>query len=335
MSVSESAVPNQPPKQNQSSASPPTSAKNAALTWLVSTAGTVLVLAAVGAYLTFENQMVHDAEFTPLYQFTLSQAYSRFKASEQRVALNAATDPLEAMTNPQAAGVPGRSAQPQAAQRQVQSAQAQPMAQDDGGPYTARGNEFLQAGKYAEAITAFQMALKENPQRVLTLHGLGDAYRYAQQYDEAIATYRQVLKLSPNYHCCHTHIGDIERARNNAEAASQAYAAAERGYAQQLEQGGPGAAGAKFHLARLYVEQNKNLAQALVFAQDIVEAQPDQVAYQQTLAQVYERMGRMGEAVAIYESLAASSPQYADFFRQQIERLQQADGIEGPVPPAQ
>lgn len=335
MSVSESAVPNQTSAPNHAGNVPPTSTSNTAMTWLISTAGSVLVLAAVGAYLMLEDQMVQDAKFTPLYQFTLSQAYSRFKASEQRVALNAATDPLEAMANPQSAGVPGRSAQPQAAQRQVQGAQAQPMAQDDGGPYTKRGNELLQAGKYAEAIAAFQMALKENPQRVLTLHGLGDAYRYAQRYDEAITTYREVLRLSPNYHCCHTHIGDIERARNNTEDADKAYAAAERGYAQQLEQGGPGAAGAKFHLARLYVEQNKNLAQALVFAQDIVEAQPDQVAYQQTLAQVYERMGRTSEAVAIYQGLAASSPQYADFFRQQIERLQQASGLEGPVAPAQ
>lgn len=306
--------------------------------WLLSTLGTLVILAAIGAYIATEQQVVQDAEFTPLYQFTLDQAYSRFKASEQRVALNAPTDPIEAIASPQAAAQQGRAAQQFQANRQQQAAQqraAAASAMDDGGPHTKRGNDLMQAGKYDEAIAAFKLALAENPQRILTRHAMGDALRYSQRHDEAIAVYREVLQQNPNYHCCYTHIGDIEKARNNLDAAKAAYAMAERGYTQQLEQGGPTASAAKYHLAKLYADQDKNLAQALVFAQEVAEGQPDQIAYQQLVAQIYEKLGRSSDAIAIYERLSTVNPQYTGFFRQQVQRLQQAGGMSGPPAPRQ
>lgn len=332
-------------KQSDARPTPSAEIGTGVAAWIFSTVGTLVVLGAIGLYVVTEQQVVQDAAFTPLYDFTLKQAYSRFQESEKRVALNAPSDPIEAMASPQAAaqGMPqNRAAQQQAAQQraaQQRAAQqrAAATAMDDGGPHTKRGNELLQTAQYDQAIAAFNLALAENPQRITTRHSLGDALRYAQRHDEAIVVYREVLRQNPQYYCCYTHIGDIEKARNNLQAAQTAYAQAERGYTQQLEQGGPMASAAKYQLATLYLAQDKNLAQALVFAQEMVAAQPDQAAYQQLLAQVYVKLGRRAEAIAIFETLAnsASNPQHATYYKQQITNLQQSSGMAGPPAPRQ
>lgn len=312
--------------------------------WLLSTLGTLVVLGAIGAYVLTEQQVVKNAAFTPLYDFTLQQAYSRFQESEKQVALNAPSDPIEAVANPQVAAQQYQgtqqnqsaqqyAAQQQAARQRAAQQQATAAATDDGGPYTQRGNELSRAGKYTEAIAAYQQALAENPQRITTRHSLADALRQAERYDEAIAVYRQVLQQNPQYYCCHIHIADVEKAQNHLEAAQAEYALAERGFSQQIEQGGPMATAAKYQLAAMYVSQGQNLAQAMAFAQELVTTQPTQAAYQQLLGQIFIKLGRVNEAIAVYDQLGASHPEYAAYCQQQIAGLRQASDMVGPPAP--
>jgi tetratricopeptide (TPR) repeat protein len=60
-----------------------------------------------------------------------------------------------------------------------------------------RGQTALRDGRYAEAASNFETALKENPERSDALVGLGIA-RYEQRlYDEAVAHLSQAVNRDP------------------------------------------------------------------------------------------------------------------------------------------
>lgn len=299
-----------------------------------------------------DGQMFEDAEFSSLYRFTLNDAYSRFSASDKQVPAggapidplddlmagrNAAGQPVQPGQVPGGladklrrlqgggvgqAGVPGRAA--------GQGAQPQ-YVQDDGGPHMKKGSELLSTGQYEQAAAEFRLAIQENPRRTLAQHSLGDALRMLGRPDEAIAAYRKVLEINPAYYCCYIHIGDVEKARQNTAAAKQAYDSAIAAYKQQLSQGGAGAAIARYYLAKLYGDQNENLSEALAMAEQAVAESPDQIAYVQLLAQLYEKVGRTQDAVATYDKLIQLSPQHAESFRLQQQRLTQP--ASGSSPP--
>ncbi|HNO78514.1 MAG TPA: tetratricopeptide repeat protein [Phycisphaerae bacterium] len=304
----------------------------------------VVAVIALVVLITANGQMFKDPEYSGLYKFTLDQAFSRFDESDRQVPAKPATGGQggSVNTNQMAeAGMGGmtpaemqrmanfgkgsgglgslpRSAQGQAAQRTAAAAQH---AHDDGGPHTARGNELFRAGKYAEAVSEFQVALQENPQRLQARHSLGDALKALGRNDEAIAMYLEVLKQNPQYFCCYTHIGDIEKQRNNTAAAEQSYAKAIEGYKTQIQSGGPAAPSGKFQLAKLYFDLDRDLPQAVKLAEEANAASPNTFAYVQVLAQLYGKLGRTTEAAARYDELIKLAPQYAQMFEQQKQQL--------------
>jgi tetratricopeptide (TPR) repeat protein len=322
-------------------------------------AGIVVVVGVVAVFGAADGQMFEDAAFTRLYAFTLQQAYSRFDASDRQVPAQpagSAADPMQGVMaqgpGQSRASQPGqaqRAASAQAMQRLQQfgnqqqspitlpggagqgSGRAQPRIPDDGGPHTIKGNEHLRKREYDQAIKEYQLALQENPARTLTQHSLGDALRYLQRDDEAIAAYRKVLQLNPEYYCCYTHIGDIERSRNNTAAANQAYNAAIAGYQKQVGQGGSVASAARYHLAKLYYDTDRNVSEALALAEQALQDAPDSLAHLQLLAQIYEKVGRTSDAAAMYDRLMQVSPQHAPYFQQQKDRLSGA--ATPPAPP--
>ncbi len=306
--------------------------------------GSLVALAMVIVFALANGQMFDDPAHSRLYEFTLSQAFSRFSDSDRQVpARPQSGGQSNSLAGSQMAGMdPGSQgmtpAQMQqmanfgkgsgglgALPRQQASAQARQSAaqhaHDDGGPHTLKGNEFLRAGNHAEAVKEFQLALQENPKRLQARHSLGDSLRALKRPDEAIAAYREVLKENPQYYCCYTHIGDVEKERNNTAAAQQAYALAMEGYKKQIASGGPAAASGKFQLAKMYSDLNQNLPEALRLAEEANAATPNTFAYMQNLAQIYEKLGRKQDAIAMYDALIKLAPQHTQFLQQQKQRL--------------
>ncbi|NOX58245.1 MAG: tetratricopeptide repeat protein [Planctomycetes bacterium] len=286
-----------------------------------------------------DGQMFEDPEFSGLYKFTLDQAFSRFKESDRKVPAG----PQGAPTRP---SQPGRTREqmqrlanfgksqgglgslPQAGRGAAgrQQPAAGQHAHDQGGPNTKRGNDFARTGNHAEAVKAYQLALQEDPTRLQARHSMGDSLRAMGRHDEAIAAYRAVLKQNPQYYCCYTHIGDVEKSRNNTSVADSAYTKAIDGYQQQVQSGGPAASTAKFQLAKLYHDLNRNLPEALKFAEEANAATPNTFAYLQILAQIYEKLGRTKDASVKYDELIKVAPQHAQYFQQQKQRLTAAAG---------
>jgi tetratricopeptide (TPR) repeat protein len=303
-----------------------------------------------------DGQMFRDAAFSDLYRFTLEQAFSRFDASDQQVpaggskaAAAGASDPMEAimvaqprMGTPAGGGRTNPMGGMQQGQQYVMNPMAgagqqaaQPQNTAGTGPHMDKGKTHLSTNQFDKAVEEFRLAVRDNPADQIALHSLGDALRGAGKLDEAISTYRQVLAINSAYYCCHTHIAEIARTRGDASTARTEYGAAISGYKEMLTQGGPIASNARYHLAKIYHDTDQNLDEALELATQSAAENVDQFAYLQLLAQIYEKLGRKPDAIAAYEQLKKTNPQFATMFDAQIQRLQQgATATQGPPPPA-
>src|SRR5687768_11255795 len=63
--------------------------------------------------------------------------------------------------------------------------------------YYREGLEFLNLGKYHEALTSFRLALRETPHDAAVLQQIAIAYTRIGMTDEAAKTYRTVLETDP------------------------------------------------------------------------------------------------------------------------------------------
>jgi Flp pilus assembly protein TadD len=63
--------------------------------------------------------------------------------------------------------------------------------------YYREGLEFLNLGKYHEALTSFRLALRETPHDAAVLQQMAIAYTRIGMTDEAAKTYRTVLDTDP------------------------------------------------------------------------------------------------------------------------------------------
>lgn len=61
-----------------------------------------------------------------------------------------------------------------------------------------KGVELFDKKMYAEAIDEWNKGLKLDPEQVVIVSRIGDAYLQMKKYDEALASYEEAIKLNPN-----------------------------------------------------------------------------------------------------------------------------------------
>jgi Flp pilus assembly protein TadD len=71
--------------------------------------------------------------------------------------------------------------------------------------YYQEGSDLLRQEKYHEALTSFQLALRENPNDTDVLQQIAVTYTHIGMTDEAVRRYRRVLELKP--HAAGAHYG--------------------------------------------------------------------------------------------------------------------------------
>ena len=64
--------------------------------------------------------------------------------------------------------------------------------------YYQEGTDLLRQEKYHEALTSFQLALRENPNDTDVLQQIAVTYTHIGMTDEAVRRYRRVLELQPH-----------------------------------------------------------------------------------------------------------------------------------------
>jgi TonB family protein len=89
--------------------------------------------------------------------------------------------------------------------------------------FNNKGDEYFDQGKYAEAIDAYQQAIKLKPNYAEAFFNMGDAYEALEHHEEAVTAYQQAIRFKPNYDAAYFGLADAYQALGKSEEAGEAY----------------------------------------------------------------------------------------------------------------
>ncbi|ABK98703.1 tetratricopeptide repeat protein [Pelobacter propionicus] len=173
-----------------------------------------------------------------------------------------------------------------------------------------RGDEYLQARQWEEAIDEYRAALSERPEWPAALERLADALMAAGKDGEAISTYERLLRLDESRGSVRYTLGVLhERGGRLKEAESQ--------YRECLRQE-PDNDDARRHLADIYVLRG-NLTLATKEYRQLITRQPANPLFYFRLARVLKKNRRYGEAIKEYRRAIELAPHNAELRRELAE----------------
>ena len=180
----------------------------------------------------------------------------------------------------------------------------------------AKARHAYESRHFQIAITEFERALHDCPQRGQILLGLGQSQLMAGRLDASIEYLREAAKLEPQNITTHKVLGDalyIAGEEVEAEQSLQAALALDPQYAPAL-----------YALGRIYYQQNR-FPEAIKQFQKLVELDPNNYRAHDNLGLCYDALYRDGEALQQFlkalDLVYKSHPEYdwahanlADFF---------------------
>jgi tetratricopeptide (TPR) repeat protein len=208
---------------------------------------------------------------------------------------------------------------------------------DPAGFYNAQGVRCFQEGRLADAVAAFQQALRAQPTFADAHGNLGNIYFYQGRYDEAVACYRRAVDLDPTSGIFHSNLGNVlsQQARfAEAEASCRkavwlepAAPASHNNLANALMGQGkledaaasyreairlkPDYADAYASLARALVDQEK-IDEGMAAAQQALRLQPGCVVAYWALGVTHLARERASDAIRCFEEASRLKADYAD-----------------------
>ena len=201
-----------------------------------------------------------------------------------------------------------------------------------------RGVELYDQGKHAEAIDAYKLALRKNPDDPFAMYNLAVVYQDQGKHAEAIKQYRKILADTEdtnsriNLAAIYYDRGDhdlafqeldtaAEKNRDSAEPLSVrgeyleregSLKKAESKYIKALAIDDQHAL-TYFRLGRLYCKQEQ-FAPCMEKIEKAVELKPKTPAYLEALATQNEKQGNYFAAINLLESVSVLQPDRADIF---------------------
>jgi WD40 repeat protein/serine/threonine protein kinase/Flp pilus assembly protein TadD len=180
-------------------------------------------------------------------------------------------------------------------------------------PVSLSGPEMLYSlGRYEDAITASEAAVKATPEAKAPYLTLASAYYQVGRYEKAAEAARRHLELCPD---CGTALGRLAASRFAAGAPDEAIEILE-----QALQNVPNQPILSNNLAWYYVtgpEPLRDAAKALPLAQRAVALAPKNLNNQQTLGVVYYRLGKFEKAADTLRAVSTpNAPKVAEAINQ-------------------
>lgn len=86
-----------------------------------------------------------------------------------------------------------------------------------------KANSMLIKGNYSDAITLYQLVIKQNPKNADAYMGLGMAFKAQGNFNEAYNATIKSIKLKPNYYQAYYNLGLILENLNNPKEAIITY----------------------------------------------------------------------------------------------------------------
>jgi len=162
----------------------------------------------------------------------------------------------------------------------------------------------FEIGDFGAAVTAFQEALKENPQDTMINNRLAQALQNSGQYEKAEEVYRLLAQLSPEYAANYyrTILKMYDDARMNEKAIE---------IAKQIVEMNPGDADSLFNLGLMYTKQKK-YNEAIETYKKIIEIRPNSEFAYANLGQIYIELNQWNKVIEVFDKYVDIVPDNAD-----------------------
>jgi tetratricopeptide (TPR) repeat protein len=89
--------------------------------------------------------------------------------------------------------------------------------------YHFLGNSYLYSDQFEKALTAYDDALRVDPDYYRVYRYRGHAFNHLKRWPEAVGSYRKAIKANPNDNEAHLGLGFVELQRGNTKAALEQY----------------------------------------------------------------------------------------------------------------
>ncbi len=156
------------------------------------------------------------------------------------------------------------------------------------------GNVYSDAGRYEEAVQAFQEAIRLNPKYALPWNSLGDVYNALGNRQQAIAAYQQAIALDPGYAWPYNNLGMVYQTIGQYEQAIGAYRQVIDKHASNHDR-----AISWNNLGDVYRELQRE-AEAIEAYEQAIRLDPDYAWPYNSLGAIYEKRGDHDQAYALY-----------------------------------
>ncbi len=167
------------------------------------------------------------------------------------------------------------------------------------------GITYDRLGRYEEAVSELNEALRLNPGYVEVHNNLAVTYDKLGKRDEAVRELQEALRLNPGYTEAHNNLGNVYAGEGRYEEAIK-----------ELEEAiriNPGYAVAHNNLGNIYALQNR-LTEALKEFQEALRLNPDYTIARSNLGNIYADMGRHEDALKEFQEVLRLDPEFPDAY---------------------
>jgi tetratricopeptide (TPR) repeat protein len=182
--------------------------------------------------------------------------------------------------------------------RMMQQVEASPAAL--GVVYDLKGALHLAKGDTRAAEESLRTAIQKNPDLMRPYYSLAGIYLKEQKADKAVDQFKSLLQVNPRQAAPNMMIGVIYDSQKKFDLSEKHYRAA-------LEVN-PRFAPAANNLAYILAEGNRELNDALKYAQAAKEQMPDDPSVMDTLGWVYYQKGVYDSAIGEFKGSLAKAP---------------------------
>ncbi|HET6879640.1 MAG TPA: tetratricopeptide repeat protein [Pirellulales bacterium] len=185
------------------------------------------------------------------------------------------------------------------------------VAADDPTLHYYLSGALVMGDKPAEALEVAEHAASLNPRSPLIAGRVAWILYHAKRYEEAAAAYRDLVRRFDEGDISELGRQEVHNARmalSNVAVIQHDASTAEEYLSQVLDEF-PDDVGAQNDLGYLWADESKHLMRSLAMIERAVAAEPDNVAFRDSLGWIYHRLGRHEEAVAeLKKAVAGDAP---------------------------
>ncbi len=191
--------------------------------------------------------------------------------------------------------------------------------------YLSAAREFEIRKEYEKELEVLQTAKKYYSGYTGLHNAIAASLLRLEKYDEAREIYEKLVELVPEYPEPFIGYGDVLTKLGRKEDAEKQFEKAIDLYTKYFEKEGAGKASTASNmnnLAWFYVTHDRDLEEGIRLSKRSLELKPEEPAYQDTLAELYYRIGDNKNAIKYIKEAIEKDPPHILYFQQQLEKFQ-------------